>query len=177
MGFKVISYDYRGYGESSDFVIDNEYYIYAEFIQDFKAVVDHFKAEANSLYLYGWGIGATLNLGTGFSIDGIQAIVADTPIGSLESLQNKSLKVDPNFSPEHNPQKALEKKPGADLKGVFLLIGSDEKLVELDELNRLRKLQKKLIKEVHVVPNPDQKDNFRVDKAAYMAAIREFLED
>ena len=40
MGYKVVTYDYRGFGESSEFEIDNNMYIYPHFQDDMKAMID-----------------------------------------------------------------------------------------------------------------------------------------
>jgi pimeloyl-ACP methyl ester carboxylesterase len=42
-GYNVATYDYRGYGASSDFKIDPDLYIYPQFITDLNAVLDHLR--------------------------------------------------------------------------------------------------------------------------------------
>ncbi|MGX7835578.1 hypothetical protein ACWKSR_10550, partial [Campylobacter fetus subsp. venerealis] len=39
-GFTVVTFDYRGFGESDDFEIQREYLYYTEFALDLEAVVD-----------------------------------------------------------------------------------------------------------------------------------------
>ena len=40
LGYNVVTYDYRGFGESGEFDMDNNMYIYPHFQSDFEAMVD-----------------------------------------------------------------------------------------------------------------------------------------
>ena len=42
-GYNVCTYDYRGYGNSSDFTIDPDLFIYPQFITDLNAVLDYLR--------------------------------------------------------------------------------------------------------------------------------------
>ncbi|MEZ4851356.1 MAG: hypothetical protein R3B93_22625 [Bacteroidia bacterium] len=80
----MIFFDYRGYGESSEFEIDNSMYIYPHFQDDFRAMIDYCRSKPISTFsVYGWGIGAGLALGISFNDPAVERIIADTPFLSM----------------------------------------------------------------------------------------------
>ena len=88
IGYNVVVYDYRGFGQSSDFKIANNMYIYPHFQKDFEAMVDFCRKKyASSFDVYGWGVGAGLSLGVGWNRAEVRAIIADTPFLSMEDLE------------------------------------------------------------------------------------------
>ena len=62
-GFKVITYDYRGFGKSSDFQINNNYLYYDEFVTDLQTVINY--ADSNykdsKIGLYGFSMGTLIS--------------------------------------------------------------------------------------------------------------------
>ena len=40
-GYHVMLYDYRGYGKSGDFKINNDFFIYPQFVKDLQAACDY----------------------------------------------------------------------------------------------------------------------------------------
>ena len=86
--YHVITYDYRGYGESSEFEIHPYMFVYAEFQTDLATMIKYCQRQYNNsqISLYGWGIGAGLSIGVGKNMEGIQKIIADTPFLSLEDI-------------------------------------------------------------------------------------------
>ena len=75
------------------------------------------------------------------------------------------------FEPIH----ALDNPQAKNLTSILLLIGSNDILYSPSNMEDLRKKQKKLVANVLVVENPDRKDNFKLDKAAYFQRIKEFM--
>ncbi|MEZ4851355.1 MAG: hypothetical protein R3B93_22620 [Bacteroidia bacterium] len=67
--------------------------------------------------------------------------------------------------------------PGRSLKGILLIMGSNDILYSPDDMKRLASKQEKLFAPLYVVENPDRKDNFMVDKAAYFSKIKAFMGD
>ncbi len=62
-GFDVWLYDYRGFGESSDFSINSNMLYYNEFITDLSAVVNAVKSSEpkNKICLFGFSMGTIVN--------------------------------------------------------------------------------------------------------------------
>lgn len=188
LGYNVVVYDYRGFGESSDFEIDNNMYIYPHFQNDLKAMIDFCRKQfVQSFHLYGWGIGAGLSLGIGYNRTEVQKIIADTPFLSMEDLEERFEDWDEpmevpfaGYDKRFEPIYSLDQEPTT-LKGktkaVKLIIGSNDILYQREDLKSLIAKKKSVINPIiYVVENPDRKDNFRADKAGYMKAIALFLD-
>lgn len=178
--YNVVVFDWRGYGESSDFEIDADLYVMSEFVNDANAMIEwSAKQHGGDVIVYGWGMGAGLALGTGWQSGSVRKIIADTPFLSMEDLEERfsswdePKKVPPRASSTLNVQAVLAKKP-AGPKDVLLIVGSNDALYSAKDLQAIKTAAGSKHK-IHVVENPDRKDNFKVDKAAYMAAVNRFL--
>lgn len=182
IGLNVVCYDYRGYGESSKFTIDNTMYIYPHFQDDLTAMIDHCrKNHVAKFYLYGWGIGAGLSLGIGYNRPEVVKIIADSPFLSMEDLEARFSKSDEQlevpfagYDKKHEPINTFDLNPSASLTGVLLIIGSEDHFFTEKDMDMLAKKQKKFT-QVKVMGGGDGKDNFKADKAAYFKMIKEFL--
>ena len=182
----VVIFDYRGYGESSDFEIDNNMYIYPHFQDDLETMIDHCRKEHVATFdMYGFGIGGGLALGIGYHRTEIRKIIADTPFLSMEDLESRFEEWEEpmevpfaGYDKANEPQPAVTASPGKNLKGVKLIVGTNDILFNTDDMKGLQKSAPKIIdKEIYVVENPDRKDNFELDKAAYAKVVLEFLKD
>lgn len=186
-GFNVVTYDYRGFGESSEFEIDNNMFIYPHFIKDYQAMLDFCRKNyVQTFDVYGWGIGGGLSLGIGYNRREVNSIIADTPFLSMEDLEDKFGEWDEplevpfaGYDKKFEPLHALDAPPTV-LKGhvkkVKLIIGSNDPLMKLEDMKKLQAKQKTIVDaKIHVVQNPDRKDNFLVDKSAYFTVVKSFL--
>jgi pimeloyl-ACP methyl ester carboxylesterase len=182
-GYNVVMYDYRGYGESSEFAIDNNMYIYPHFQDDVKAMIDFCRTKyGTGFYMYGWGIGAGLSLGIGYHRPEVKRIIADTPFLSMEDLEKRFSSWDTpmevpfaGYEKKHEPIYSLDLAPASNLEKVMLIIGSNDVLYKPADMKTLEAKQKKLVTTIYEVNNPERLDNFMVDKAAYFGAITKFL--
>lgn len=178
-GYNVATYDYRGYGSSSDFKIDPDLFIYPQFITDLNAVLDHLrKSRAITKFdLYGLNIGAGLSIGVGANRPETKRIIADGPWTSLEGMKSKlkertgkEVTMPFGFDKNHEPIYAFEKPKGA-LKQVLVIISSQDPIVGPSDVKSI-----KGVSEVYVVKNsPTNADNFSTDKNAYFEKISKFL--
>jgi pimeloyl-ACP methyl ester carboxylesterase len=187
IGYNVVTFDYRGYGKSSDFAIDNNMYIYPHFQDDVKAMIDFCRKQfVQSFHMYGWGIGAGLAVGIGYNRNEIKKIIADTPFLSMEDLEKRFSSWDTpmevpfaGYDKKHEPIYSLDAEPLVlknQTKQILLIIGSNDILFKVDDMKGLQKKQPKIVsKEIYVVTNPDRIDNFLVDKAAYFSHLGTFL--
>jgi pimeloyl-ACP methyl ester carboxylesterase/tetratricopeptide (TPR) repeat protein len=183
LGFDVLTFDYRGYGESSEFEIDDNMYIYPHFVTDLVAVLDFARdtIRPTRTYLYGWGIGAGLSLGVGWHRQDILKIIADTPFLTIEDLEDRFSKWDEpmgvpfaGYVMQQQPLNALDRAPSREI-AVQLIVGTNDLLMKEADMLKLVDKQPGNFRKVHVVKNPDRKDNFRIDKAAYMKIVFDFL--
>lgn len=182
----VMFYDYRGYGESSDFEIDNNMYVYPHFQDDLETMIDYCRKEHTKTFdLYGFGIGAGLSLGVGFGRVEMNKIIADTPFLSMEDLEERFESWEEpmevpfkGFGENNEPISAVAATPGKNLKSVKLIIGSNDALFNKEDMAILMKEAPKLInKDIYVVENPDRKDNFSANEKAYTEMMLTFLKD
>lgn len=186
LGYNVVIFDYRGYGKSSDFAIDNNMYIYPQFQDDVKAMIDFVrKSYGNNITLYGSGMGAGLALGIGWNTADVKKIIADTPFLSMEDLEKRFSSWDTpmevplaGYDKKYEPIYSMDTEPAV-LKGspkkVLLIIGSNDILFKVDDMKALQKKRPTIVVAPYVVTNPNRLDNDLVDKAAYYKTIGEFL--
>ena len=179
-GYNVMTYDYRGYGKSSDFEIDADTYIYPQFVIDLNAVLDFLrKYKATSKFeLYGTGIGAGLSIGVGANRTETKRIIADGPWVSLEGIKakikskyGKDVIIPFGYDKNFEPQYALE-KPKGHLMGVLVIVSPKDELIGPTDIKPLKGIDTYVIKN-----SPSNKDNFSTDKNAYFEKISAFLKN
>lgn len=184
MGFNVVTFDYRGFGESSEFEMDNNMYIYPHFQDDVSSMIDFCKTQfAPSFHLYGWGIGAGLGLGIGYTRPEIKSIIADTPFLSMEDLEKRFSSWDTpmevpfaGYDRRYEPLFANENNPMSNFNGILLILGSNDLLFKKADLEALQNSYKKNTTcELFLVENPDRLDNFVVGKIDYTGQLAKFL--
>jgi hypothetical protein len=186
LGFNVITYDYRGYGESADFTINNNFFIYAQFEKDLNAVIDYarkYHAKMKILDLYGTQMGAGLSLGVACNRKEIFQVIADSPYSTLEGIK-KSFKdnagKDVLLPLGYNkymlePYYALESK-GTAIYNALLIAGETEKVFNADMIKELNKVQKSRTQTI-IVKGANANETFSKDKNKYFENIRNFLKE
>lgn len=185
LGYNVLTYDYRGYGESDNFEIKNSFYIYSQFSIDLNSVIDYVKkyhAKNRNLQLYGQGIGAGLSLANGATRCGeITRIIADSPFSTLEDVKN-AIKIASGqdvLMPlgydkyRMEPQFALEAK-GASLAGIMIIYGKDDPVYNEKMIKKISKLRSS-ITTVMEIKGATKETTFSSDKNRYFKAIKEFI--
>lgn len=184
--YNVTIFDYRGFGESSEFEIDKNMYIYPHFQDDYETMIDWVRKQHVSTFnLYGFGIGGGLTLGIGWNRKEANRIIADTPFLSMEDLEERFSDWDEpmevpfaGYEKRFEPVYALDESSARDQCRVQIIVGSNDLLYKVSDMESLSAKQKKqFTKKIYVVENPDRKDNFKVDKSAYFKVIKEFLEN
>lgn len=181
LGYEVVIFDYRGYGQSSDMRIDTSMYVLPEFQQDIEAMLEHLARRGKeNLVIYGWGMGASLALGIGYGDPGTAFIIADTPylstedhIKRLEKIES-TVQVPSGMDIRNNPLEALRRPAKELLKGILILVGSNDTFYKLKDYKKLQKIQSQLISTAEI-ENPEGKDNFRVNKSAYFGQIEKAI--
>ena len=180
IGYNVLTYDYRGYGKSSDFNIDADTYIYPQFITDLNAALDYLrKAHAITKFdMYGIGIGAGLSIGVGANRPETKRIIADGPWVSLEGMKakikakyGKDIIIPFGFDKNYEPQYAFE-KPKAQLRGILVIVTPKDELITPVDVKGIKGSDTYIVKN-----SPANKDNFATDKNVYFEKIKNFLKD
>jgi hypothetical protein len=178
-GWNVAMYDYRGFGASSDFVIDPETYIYPQFINDFNAVLDYLrKSRAITQFsLYGQNIGAGLSIGIGCNRTETRKIIADGPWVGLEGMkkrikekQGKEVIIPFGFDKSFEPQYCCD-KARPHLKGVMIIVSAKDEMINPQDMKVLT-----CKTNMYVVPGSSSNaENFSSDKNAYFEKVSKFL--
>ena len=183
LGYHVLTYDYRGFGKSSDFEIKPKFYIYAQFEKDLNAVVDFVKKEKTNIpkiHLYGVGMGAGLSLSVGANRN-LGTVIADSPYTTFElaktrikEVKNEEVLVPLGYNKvECEPKYALESK-GAQMSGILFIVGDNDLIYTPKDIKELAKIRSS-ISTVYTVKNSDGQNNLTVDKEKYLAEIKSFL--
>lgn len=185
LGYNVITYDYRGYGKSDSFHINQNFFIYSQFAKDLQGVLDYLRKTYSPGFcdLYGIGIGAGLSIGLGCTSTQVRRIIADGSYTSLEQAK-KELKEKRNqdvllpLAYDKNliePQYALVEGPNqTNLFGILLIAGQNEDLFGPDDAKQLQRLHPKNML-IYVVPNATNDKTLSVDKDAYFNQIKKFI--
>lgn len=185
LGFNVMIFDYRGFGKSSDFDIDNNMYVYPHFQDDVKAMIDFCRGKyARTFNMYGFGVGAGLALGIGYNRPEIKRIIADTPFLSMEDLEKKFSSWDTpmevpfaGMERKFEPIYSLDTEPSKTLQKIMLIIADGDKLMKVDDMKALHKKQPRFVQPPFVVKGSDGTNNFAFDEANYMKFVSKFLKD
>lgn len=184
LGYNVISYDYRGFGESSDFKINNNFYIYAQFEKDLNAVIDYVRkyySKFRQLDLYGQGIGAGLSIGVGCNRTEVNKIVADSPYNTLESIQKRYKDINqiemliPLAFDKYmlEPEYALAER-SKNVAGLLFIYGEKDEIYSQKDIRILRKVAKCPTDEYKAV-GANYENIFNSNKSKYLEALKTFL--
>lgn len=184
LGYNVLMYDYRGYGKSDDFTINNNFFIYAQFQKDIEAAIDYIKkyqAKMRSVNLYGYGIGAGLSLSVGANHTEITRIIADSPYNNFENMKKIIKEVngtDALFPLGFNknymePTYALESKGGT-LAGILIIAGEDETIFTEKIAKEVSKIRSS-ISSTYIVKDATMATTFSSNKSKYFDEIKAFL--
>ena len=178
-GLNVVMYDYRGYGESSDFTIDSDIFIYPQFIIDVNTVLDYLrKSRAVTKFdLYGIGIGAGLSLGVGANRPETKKIIADGPWTGLEIMKKKykekkgkDVIIPFGFDKNFEPIYAMD-KPRNSIRGILVIVSPQDELITPTDTRMI-----KSVTETYIIKNsPSNVENFNTDKNAYFDHVSKFL--
>ncbi|MEP2023686.1 MAG: alpha/beta hydrolase [Reichenbachiella sp.] len=182
-GFSVLIYDYRGYGQSSDFDIDKYQYVYKEFYDDFDAVYNYCENRFHhELIAYGWGIGAGISVARGYQKEDISGIIADEPFVDFTALKSQFRKINAVMTiPEgmensdFNALTVVQKEPGKNLRGILYLHGSKNFLYSTEDMDKLMNATSHDFKELYQFDVASRMDNFTVNESDYAKQIYGFV--
>jgi len=185
LGYNVITYDYRGYGRSSDFKINNNFFIYAQFEKDLEATlayVKKYQSKMRTVHLYGMGIGAGLSIAVGANHTEVSKIIADSPYSTFDDMKNVIKTVnntDVLFPLAYNknllePTYALGAKGGG-LAGILFIAGENELIFNPKLVKKLSGVRGS-ISSVYIAKNANASTTFSSNKAKYFEEIKKFVE-
>ena len=185
-GYNVVTYDYRGYGKSDEFNINQKFFIYAQFVKDLQGVLDYMRKtySPGMCDLYGLGIGAGLSLSVGSNSTQVRRIIADGPYLTFEDVKakyqkNKSqdilmpLGYDKNYM---EPLYALQNGTAQEkLTGIMIIVGQNDNMFSPDDAKQLQKVHSRNMV-IYTVPGSTNDKNFQSNKNAYFDQVKKFLD-
>lgn len=183
IGYNVITYDYRGFGKSDDFAINNKFFIYPQFTKDIIGVVEYTRKYYTTVMdMYGIGIGAGLSLAVGANRIEVKRVIADGTYSSFEETKARyydkrnedvmmPLVYDKMFM---EPKYALVSK-GTQLYGILYIVGDQDDLFGPDDAKTLQKVHAKNC-EIYIVPGATNDENFKTNKNVYFDHVKKFIE-
>lgn len=178
-GYNVATYDYRGYGSSSDFTIDPDLYIYPQFITDLNTVLDYLrKSRAITKFdLFGQNIGAGLSIGVGAQRPETRKIIADGPWTGLEPMKkrikekmNKDVNMPFGYDKNYEPMYAFD-KPKGQIRGLLIIVSPQDPLFNPIDIKMIKGVSETYI----VKASAKNADNFTTDKNTYFERLAKFL--
>lgn len=185
LGYNVVTYDYRGYGKSDSFHINQNFFIYAQFGKDLQGVLDYMRKSFSPGYcdLYGIGIGGGLSIGLGCTSTQVRRIYADGPYTSFEQAKNELKErhsVDVILPLAYDktvlePQYALATGPNQNnLLGILVIVGQNENVFGLEDAKQLQKIHPKNF-DIYTVANVTNDKNMSSNKDEYFNQIKKFI--
>ena len=133
-GFNVLTFDWRGFGKSSDWQMEKDRLCYTEFIDDYNAAINSVKSlnevDTTKIGVMGFSTGAYLSFSIFSKRDDISAFCGRALITSFDDLLSVLSKVDtsrtftapPDYPEELEPINAAS---GID-RPVFLIVGEKD---------------------------------------------------
>lgn len=163
-GYNVVTFDWRGFGESSEWEMNTDYLVYTEFLIDYESVIKEVvkqpEVDAGRIALIGWSTGAYLSMATASNNSAVKCFVGQALMTSfkdvfplLQSLPKNKGKnlVIPSDYPENLNPIALAPKFN---KSTFLIVGeSDIRTPVWMSMKIMKELPGN--KELWIVPNAE----------------------
>lgn len=162
LGYNVLLFDWRGFGESSDWPIEQDRLCYAEFIIDYDAALNFVKqqpeVDTTKIGVMGFSTGAYLSFAITAKRNDIAAYVGRALLTSFDDILPILKKISPDrmfLAPENYPIELLPINAAKTITiPVFLIVGDRD---ERTPVWMSKKIVDELkgIKELWIVPNAE----------------------
>lgn len=178
-GYNVLTFDWRGFGESGDWSIEADRLVYSEFLLDFEAAIDYAKnrpeTDPDNIGLFGFSTGAYLSFAMAAKRDDISAVVGRGIITSFKDVIPILKKRSPDRNlraPRDYPAELLPVRAARGMKTPTLLV-----VGEADDRTPVWMSQKvydllQCPKELWVVPNAGHGGASAPEYVSYPAFFR-----
>lgn len=159
-GFNVITFDWRGFGESQYFPIDTNYLVYSEFIDDYLAVIDFSSnietVDDERIGVFGFSTGAFLSYVVANVHPKVKALVARAIFTDYKKTKNILRINDPNDT--YLYPKEIDKFSPSNTwsnfsKPIFLIVGDLDEVTPKNNSIEIISNVKSNIRELWIVPN------------------------
>lgn len=138
-GYNVVTFDWRGFGNSSDFKMERKYLCYTEMLIDYDAVIQTVvkqkEVDKKRIYLLGWSTGAYLSMIAAHNNKHVKGCILQGTPSSFEDLIHNLVKINPkkkaddfiipdNFPKDQMPFYVAPKFR----KSVLLIVGEHDEI-------------------------------------------------
>ena len=134
-GYNVVTFDWRGFGESDEWHTNKNNLCYTEYFKDYNAVIDSIKhlkeVDINKIGLYGFSTGAYLSFPISFNRSDIKCFIGRGLTTDLETIKNywknkdnRELVIPSDYPKSYYPKNIADRY----IKPCLLIVG------ELDEI-------------------------------------------
>ena len=137
-GINVVTFDWRGFGESSEFEMNPDYLCYTEMLTDFdaviKAVIKEKVVDRKKIYVMGWSTGAYLAMIAAYNNRLVKGCILSGTPSSFEDVIPHLVKVHPKGKTEKNllvpddfPRGLMPARVAPEFrKDILLVVGSED---------------------------------------------------
>ena len=135
-GFHVITFDWRGFGASSEFEMDPDYLCYTEMLEDYRAVVSAVatlpEVDPQRIAVVGWSTGAYLSMIAAYDMPQVGAFIGRSLATDFEDfiplvMQVRNKNRNQLLVPADFPTKRMPVHIASDFrKPIFLIVGEND---------------------------------------------------
>jgi len=134
-GYNVVTFDWRGFGESDSWETDEDLLVYSEYLSDYKAVIREVikqdEVDKDRIGLYGFSTGAYLSFATFYNQPEIKAFVGRGLLTDLKSAVDSIKQVIPDKTiiiPDDYPENLMPINIASKIdRPCFLVVGELDK--------------------------------------------------
>lgn len=159
-GFNVVTFDWRGYGQSSNYPIDTNYVIIDEFYTDFDAVIEFLSTNdeinISKIGVFGFSTGAFMSYAMAYKHEEIESVVTRGLFYDYESTVDRLKMLNPNDTywypkeiDEFSPKNTVDNF----YKPIFLIVGENDKVTPKAESLKVLSNVRSNSREIWIVEN------------------------
>jgi pimeloyl-ACP methyl ester carboxylesterase len=135
-GYNVVTFDWRGFGESSEWKMNTDYLVYSELLIDYdvviKKVLEQPETDTSKLVVFGWSTGAYLSMAAATKYDNIKCFIAIGLMTTFDEIYPVLKKVPKNINrnliiPKDYPMELQPLNLASTWnKATFLIVGEND---------------------------------------------------
>ncbi|MDD4820716.1 MAG: alpha/beta fold hydrolase [Flavobacteriales bacterium] len=164
LGFNVVTFDWRGFGESSPFSMDKNYLCYSDMLEDYRAVIQCVRKQKevikDGIIVMGWSTGAYLSMIIAYENKNVKGFIGRSLCTDFDDIiplvmQVKNKTKDQLIVPKDFPVNKMPIKIASKFKKPIFLIngGKDIRTPEWMSEKILDAIPNGVPKELMIVPN------------------------
>lgn len=89
-GYNVVTFDWRGFGESSEWPMNEDYLVYTELLTDYHSVIEQVlkqpEVDPNRIAVMGWSTGAYLSMAAASKCPGVKCYIGQALMTSFKEV-------------------------------------------------------------------------------------------